>query len=299
MWPRTLWCAALIASGCASGTPAPAEVPDRAPPRARPVYELPHLPGADARPWVDPEPFRVGDLPIARFPEPIPPSEATPEAYDAGRRPLDLVLEHGARRPRFGSPLAAGPVDLRVLVPVHAIDVDAGGRHLECEAGAEAMVPLRWWTLRADLSADAELAATDGIFHAGRCEVAMVRRTALRPRRLSGGIFHAFREQDPGNRTRAVLTILLPPAIVIVDVLPPGRAVIRDRGTFTSVSVPLGRGAGASIVAELPTGDLDAWLGGHARAAWGRRTLRAGVEVAQGEGDAEPVAMSYAEASPF
>jgi hypothetical protein len=274
-------------------------------------YFLPHLAHADARPWIDPEPFRVADLPEVTLPEPLQSKDAAGLELAAGQSAPELIID---RRDQFVWASAAR-VNLRIRdTPFAEIRVNGVQSFVECDraalgTGAPApLLPLRWSTLRAPPNADVEYAVTDAWFDVQRCDAAVVRRTLVRPKRLYGGFFFAFRERASA-RQPGVLTLLLPRA-ELITANGAGVHTTTEVGTFTRVRMPLVRGGGVSVILKLDTRTLDEWLRGgpdvnnlDARViphgTWGKSSILAGVEVSQGVSDPEAIGMAYMEVAPF
>jgi hypothetical protein len=274
-------------------------------------YVLPRLSRADSRPWIDPEPFRVLDLPRVTLPRPLRPADAAGVELAVGQSAPELVI---SRRDQFVQANAAR-VDLSIRdAPFSEILVDGARKPIECDRGALAMaasiplVPIRWATVRSPPSTGVEYAVTDAWFDVQRCDAAVVRRTSVRPKRLYGGFFYAFRERAP-QREHEVLTLLFPRA-ELVAANGTGADTVVEAGAFTRVSMPLVRGGGASVMLRLDTSTLEDWIhagrssdeGGQARiipSIWGRSSILAGVEVSQGVSDPEAIGLAYMEMAPF
>lgn len=274
-------------------------------------YVLPRLPRVDSRPWIDPEPFRVADLPEVTLPEPLQRKDGAGVELPAGQPAPELIIE------RLDQVVSTRPahVNLRIRdAPFAEIRVDGRRSHVACERAAADtaapahLVPLRWSTVSAPPSAAVEYAVTDAWFDVQRCDAAVVRRTLVRPKRLYGGFFYAFRERASARAPEA-LTLLLPGA-ELHAVNGTGVEATTDVGSFTRVRIPLVRGAGASVILRLDTRKLDDWLRGGPDAdnedprviphgTWGQSSVLAGVEVSQGVSDPEAIGMAYMEVSPF
>lgn len=273
-------------------------------------YVLPRLARADSRPWIDPEPFRVSDLPRVTLPRPLRPEHAAIVELAPGQSAPELVI---SRRDQFVRENAAR-VDLSIRdAPYAEILVGGARKWIECDRGALGMasvplVPIRWATVRSAESTGVEYAVTDAWFDVQRCDAAVVRRTSVRPKRLYGGFFYAFREQAP-QREHEVLTLLFPRA-ELVAANGTGADTVVEAGAFTRVSMPLVRGGGASVMLRLDTSTLEDWIhagrssdeGEQARiipSIWGRSSVFAGVEVSQGVSDPEAIGLAYMEMAPF
>ena len=128
--------------------------------RQKARYVLPRLSRADSRPWIDPEPFRVLDLPRVTLPRPLRPADAAGVELAAGQSAPELII---SRRDQFVQASAAR-VDLSIRdAPFSEILVDGARKPIECDRGALAMaasvplVPMRWATVRSPRSsAEAE-----------------------------------------------------------------------------------------------------------------------------------------------
>jgi hypothetical protein len=314
---------ATASPGSESAAAAPQNTPfEFVPPRARPIR------GEPRRPIVAPTSLRLADLPSARIP-PVPqPSLGTRAAF-AAATPTDelkLVIKELGVRSEYMRAIATVQSSAFSMIRLGSWVGwsggpygGEGGAHITCSSRDSSILPARWETL-AVTEKSAELTVTDGWFDVSACKVAVARRTKVTAAPLfSGSLVYAFRacraEARPsgasaGSAASAAcaedeeLTLLFPRTQNIVASALGGDAR-REIGSFSRVSLPIRRGGGGSMMAQLPLSEIQAWkrsAGIPAERSPDKPALKLdhrtpeiyfGLEISQSIEDAEPFVIGY------
>jgi hypothetical protein len=167
------------------------------------------------RTQVEPEAFRIKDLPLVDIPEPLSASKA-PRELPAGEEAKELFIDwRGVEASRVGSTWTTVRVSLqgeplgRVKIGGNEAAVSGkdgkgggGGVYVTCgggerSPGAAVIAPARWETLTlgGDKRRSAVYTVVDGWFDARTCKAVVVRRTVVQPRPLPGGVLFGFRDE--------------------------------------------------------------------------------------------------------
>jgi hypothetical protein len=162
------------------------------------------------------------------------------------------------------------------------------------ENSVRRFVTARWESLAAAPGGGAALSFTDAWFDMHTCKATIVRKTSVPLKPLASGIFYGYREackECPGGE-RVMFIGPNPQHIAAAGV---GGEATTVLGTLTRVSLPVRKGGGGSIVVRYAAGVLTDWLSGLGQ----ERVLPegdvvAGIDIAQGVEDAEPIAIAYA-----
>lgn len=255
------------------------------------------------------EPFRVADLPRVEIPEPLPISQA-PVASPEGEPATDIFVDwESAHRSNSMLGRADSYTSVRVSLRGHklarlrignnegAVTAGAGGGvYVVCRVAEDAVrrfVTARWESLGASADGGAVLSVIDAWFDMSTCKASIVRKTRVPLKSLAAGIFFGYREacKECPTGERVIFVTPNPQHIAAAGV---GGEAATTLGTLSRVSLPVRKGGGGSVVVRYSAGVLNDWLSalGQERLAGG--DVVAGIDIAQGVEDPEPIAVAYA-----
>jgi hypothetical protein len=292
------------------------------------------FPTSPLRPQVDPVSFRIADLPVSTVPDSMQKLPAPNVAALPGDEAPELTSEEMASPSYgYGYPQQERTVKIGLKgAPFGHIRVGSwfgwtgsangsnGGVFVTCSKVAQTAAasaryghgvwpPVAWarWdtvTFSND-GQTADYGVNEGWFDRLGCKAKVSWRAAAKAKQmLPGGMLYGFRECGKTCAEREVLTLIFPISrgVVATSV---GGTVQQDVGAFTRVTIPIRRGGGGSVMAQISGYDLRTWRAalatarGEAPAATSSSQadymdrMVIGVEVSQGVDDAEPVAIAY------
>jgi hypothetical protein len=290
------------------------------------------FPTAPLRPQVDPVSFRIADLPVSTMPDSMQKQPVPNIAALSGDDASELTSEETATPSYgYGYPQQERTVKIGLKgAPFGHIRIGSwfgwtgsangsnGGVFVTCSKTVQPAAskyahsvwpPVAWarWdtvTFSAD-GQTADYAVNEGWFDRLGCKTKVSWRAAAKAKQvLPGGMLYGFRECGKTCAEREVLTLIFPISrgVVATSV---GGAVQQDVGAFTRVTLPIRRGGGGSVMAQVSGYDLRTWRGALAAARGevvpakspsqsdSMERLVIGIEVSQGVDDAEPVAIAY------
>ena len=255
------------------------------------------------------EPFRVADLPRAEIPDPLPPAQA-PTVKTEGPQATDLFVDwESAFRSNSMLGRADAYTSVRVSLRGHNLGrlrignnegaVTAGGGggvYVVCrvaEDAARRFVSARWELLGASGDGGVALTIIDAWFDMSTCTATIARRTRVPLKSLASGIFFGYREacEDCAGRERVVFVTPNPQHIAAAGV---GGEATTTLGPLSRVSLPIRKGGGGSVVGRFMSGVLNDWLTSLGQERLAEGDVVAGIDIAQGVEDAEPIAIAYA-----
>lgn len=269
--------------------------------------------GKGRPPSVAPIPLRLSSLPVASLRTPLRESDGNRAAFAAGTPASDLVVRVTDRPARsdYMQAVVAAPnaafSEIRVGTWVgwgggpYARDA---GPFITCSRQYSSFLPAHWETLEIK-GGNAELTVTDGWFDQSACKASIVSRTTVKAPPLFGApLVFAFRACGATCGEREDLVVIFPRAQSVVSSAVGGDAP-RGVGSFTTVTLPIRRGGGGSMMAKIPafeiqsfkkSAGIEAAPEGSAKGAAPKPALIEvvfGVEVSQSIEDPEPFAIAY------
>ena len=295
------------------------------------------IPTSPLRPQVEPVAFRIAELPVFNIPDSMQKQPAPNVAALPGDEAPELTFEEMAS-PSYGHGYPQQERTVKVGLKgtpfghirvgswfgwTGAANGSSGGVFVTCsktaQAGQAAIHPSRYgygvwppvaWSRwdTVTFSSDAQSAdytVNEGWFDRLGCKAKVSWRASAKAKQmLPGGMLYGFRECGKTCAEREVLTLIFPISrgVVATSV---GGTVQQDVGAFTRVTIPIRRGGGGSVMAQISGYDLRTWRAALATArgqappatsssqADYMDRLVIGVEVSQGVDDAEPVAVAY------
>lgn len=280
------------------------------------------------RSTMEPQGFKVSDLPLLEIPEPLAAS-AAPKSPPDGEDAAELFVDwQSALR---GSSIIARPetyTSVRVSLRGQRLarirvggsegtvaGGGGGGIYVVCRVPEDApkrFVSARWESLASSMvsgtlapssggataspDAPATLTITDAWFDMRECKATIVRRTSIQVKALAGGLLFAYRERcvkcAPGASTELVTLLSPMPAQASASGI--GGDATTALGAVSRVTLPIRKGGGGSFIARYTAGITRDWLGALSRRGAPDGDVVVGVDIAQGVGDPEPVALAYA-----
>jgi hypothetical protein len=292
------------------------------------------IPTSPLRPQVEPIAFRIAELPVYTIPDTMQKQTAPNVATLPGDEATELTFEEMATPSYgYGYPQQERTVKIGLKgTPFGHIRVgswfgwtgaangSSGGVFVTCSKVAQTTPtpsrhgygvwpPVAWsrWDTVA-FSSDgqsADYTVNEGWFDRLGCKAKVSWRASAKAKQmLPGGMLYGFRECGKTCAEREVLTLIFPISrgVVATSV---GGTVAQDVGAFTRVTIPIRRGGGGSVMAQISGYDLRTWRAALATArglpppstsssqADYMDRMVIGVEVSQGVDDAEPVAIAY------
>lgn len=255
------------------------------------------------------EPFRVADLPRAEIPEPLSIGQA-PVSNLEGEPASDIFVDwESAHRSNSMLGRSDAYTSVRVSLRGHklarlrignnegAVTAGAGGGvYVVCRVAENAMrrfVTARWESLGASADGGASLTVVDAWFDMSACKAGIVRTTRVPLKSLASGIFFGYREacQECPAGERVVFVTPNPQHVSAAGV---GGEATTTLGTLSRVSIPVRKGGGGSVLARYSAGVLSDWLTALGQEPLDGGDVVAGIDIAQGVEDAEPIAVAYA-----
>lgn len=262
---------------------------------------------ASARTPIAPETFQLQALPLFVVPEPIELAAPAPSEVNDNPATELFVDWKGAGRP-LGPPKSDAVTSVRVSLSggVYGrirvgytngtVSADgSGGAYVNCggpPASPRRLVPARWEMVLATQKGGIEYRVVDAWFNLQTCSASIVARASVSPPRLAAGLLYAFRQASAKTPDVEALTVIGPRFAHLATGSLGGDATILA-GSFSSVTLPMRRGGGASVVARVAATTAREWsqMTGIAPVAEGE--LLVGIEIAQGVEDPSPVAITY------
>jgi hypothetical protein len=271
---------------------------------------------APARPRVTPVPFRLDDLAIVRRSESAAPA-APPTSPLPGISAKELLIAEGAH-PRSQKNFTATVSVRDALLGSVRIGPWAGstggafgtngGANVPCGDGSSSgavRVPLHYESLRTVTGATAselELVIADGWFDRSECRATVITRTSVKPRPLvPGSLLFAFRLCAETCSERQSVVVIMPRAQAVVAA-GSGGVARHETGAYTRVELPVRRGGGGSMMANIATGELASWndvvgsaAGPKLEAPWRSSPPNAfvGLEIVQAAADEAPIGVAF------
>jgi hypothetical protein len=258
------------------------------------------------------EPFRIADLPRADIPEPLPIAEA-PTRMPEGEVATDLFVDwESAYRSNSMLGRSDSYTSVRVSLRGHhlarlrignnegAVTAGAGGGvYVVCrvaEDAARRFVTARWESLGASADGGAVLSVVDAWFDMSSCKASIVRKTRVQMKSLASGIFFGYREacKECPTGERVIFVTPNPQHIAAAGV---GGEATTTLGSVSRVSLPVRKGGGGSVVVRYASGVLSDWLKALGQERLPEGDVVAGIDIAQGVEEAEPIAIAYASKS--
>jgi hypothetical protein len=258
---------------------------------------------------VEPHAFRVADLPRAEIPEPLPPSQA-PIVSTEGELATDIFVDwESAFRSTsmIGRPEAYTSVRVslrgqnlaRIRIGNNEGTVAqgaGGGVYVVCRVPEDALrrfVTARWESLSASPKGEPALSIVDAWFDMHTCKATIVRRTRVPLQSLAGGVFLGYREACSKCATGERVMFIAPHPQHVATSGVGGEATVTT-GALTRVALNVRRGGGGSLVARYSAGVLRDWHRSLGKEVTSEADVVAGIDIAQGVEDQEPVAVAYA-----
>lgn len=325
--PRLSIGALLALTGCASALPAPRPAVAPVAPveeKASAVEEAASAPAPAARDLaaleqrlfaqravvggaVSPEEFRAEELPAITIPDALSPLTA-PVAV-TGPDTDELLFDGKPESPIVSTRRGDAPISVRVSVrdrtlgrislghgtaPVSSgIAVSCGGPG----AGARAVLPMRWETLSPTDKGGAEYQVVNAWFDTVACKAVVVERVSVLPVPVLGRVLYAFRLLPRDSALAPSIALVGPRFNHLVSAAVGGETQNQTNG-FARVTLPLRKGAGASMLGRIGAWTLSDWEATMGPTGFPAGEMRIGVELAQGVDDATPIGIAYSSLAP-
>jgi hypothetical protein len=266
-------------------------------------------PAGAPRAAVDPQPFRVADLPRAEIPEPLPPSQA-PIVSTEGEPAAELYVDWESAF-RSTSMIGRSEAYTSVRVSLRGQNLArirignnegtvaqgaSGGVYVVCRVPEDAIrrfVTARWESLSASPKGEPALSVVDAWFDMHTCKATIVRRTRVPLQPLAGGVFLGYREACATCPAGERVMFIAPHPQHIATAGVGGDATV-VMGALSRITLPIRRGGGGSLVVRYSAGVLRDWHRSLGREDTTETDVVAGIDIAQGVEDQEPVAVAYA-----
>ncbi|MEO7331231.1 MAG: hypothetical protein ABI193_21830 [Minicystis sp.] len=255
---------------------------------------------------VSPEEFHAESLPVITVPEPLAPLTAAVAVTgtDTGELLFDSKPEGPIAPGKHADVAVSVRVSMRDRVfgrmsigygsaPVNSgVAVKCGG-----PGGARAVLPMRWETVAPTGKGGLEYEVVNAWFDTVACKARVVERVSVLAVPVLGRVLYAFRLR-PRDSGQPDLVALVGPRFNHVVSAAVGGEASNQTGNFARVTLPLRKGAGASMFGRISASTLSDWEATMGPTGFPAGEMRLGVELVQGVEDSTPIGIAFSSLPP-